>query len=464
MTGTYDAVVVGSGIGGLMAAAALGRAGQKVLVLERLSFVGGRYTSIDVGGYAVTTGAWTSMGARSNIGRFCSRVGAGVRYVTLRDLRRAGRPFSLMKVAIGDGRSFCFNPFPPRVLEALARPVPARLRVALVRPFVPADMRRFLALFSDWDSVLRVMMAAYYSRRDPSDDISAREFLRTLSTDELLPKVMDCFAGTASGLTVDTLPAGEFVRLVRDLMRVGLDFGYPVGGVRSIVEALAAVVKECGGEIRTKTSVARIVIEGRRATGVEVEDGPVIRAKRVVHNAGARALLRLAGEENLPPGYGERIRGLKPVECGAIIVGSRRPLVGDAAMLLPPDARRVVGIFEPTFFDATVAPRGRHMVDVFFPFQTRDVRRELELAMADLRDLFPDFDGVAERVVPMVFRGEWPAAECAQTFGQAGEKRLDPVTPVESLYLVGMDAKGSGVAGDLIPVGVERALSAMGVR
>jgi len=55
--GTYDAVVVGAGLGGLLAAALIAKKGGSVLVLERLRYVGGRFTTVDQDGSAITTGA-----------------------------------------------------------------------------------------------------------------------------------------------------------------------------------------------------------------------------------------------------------------------------------------------------------------------------------------------------------------------------------------------------------------------
>ena len=80
------------------------------------------------------------------------------------------------------------------------------------------------------------------------------------------------------------------------------------------------------------------------------------------------------------------------------------------------------------------------------------------MALADMRDLFPNFDEVVEWMMPMFFTGNWPGTESGQTFGQTGKNRLDPATPVENCFLVGMDVKGSGVAGDLIPLGVRGVL------
>ncbi|HUV73336.1 MAG TPA: 4Fe-4S binding protein, partial [Anaerolineae bacterium] len=98
----YDAVIIGSGIGGLMTAAALARLGWRVGVFEKLSFVGGRYSEIDYHGYAVTTGAWTSLGLRSNIGEFLQEMEAEADYVSLRD-KGCSQQF---RVRFKDGREF----------------------------------------------------------------------------------------------------------------------------------------------------------------------------------------------------------------------------------------------------------------------------------------------------------------------------------------------------------------------
>ena len=52
-----DVLVIGSGIGGLSAAAFLVASGYKTLVVERLPRIGGRYSTIERRGYKITTGA-----------------------------------------------------------------------------------------------------------------------------------------------------------------------------------------------------------------------------------------------------------------------------------------------------------------------------------------------------------------------------------------------------------------------
>jgi hypothetical protein len=60
-------------------------------------------------------------------------------------------------------------------------------------------------------------------------------------------------------------------------------------------------------------------------------------------------------------------------------------------------------------------------------------------------------------MVPMFFQGML-TAEMAHRLGQSGAERLDPRLPIKNLYLVGYDCAGYGMAGYIIPHGVEQAL------
>jgi len=53
----YDVVVIGSGIGGLSTAALLAQQGYKILVVERMSRLGGRMSTDECEGFKLPTGA-----------------------------------------------------------------------------------------------------------------------------------------------------------------------------------------------------------------------------------------------------------------------------------------------------------------------------------------------------------------------------------------------------------------------
>jgi len=415
----YDGVIIGAGIDGLMAGAALAKEGWKVALFEKLSFLGGRYTELDYRGYKVTTAAWTSLGEKCNIGRFLKDLGASVRYTTLKD--RGCTQQSTIRFR--EGREY-------PTLEAL---------------LPPGERHLFLRAIAK-------------GRREDLRPISTLDYMRRYIKNEDFLSAIGSLVSTASGMKIEAFPASEFIQIMADVIAAGSDFAFPLGGTRSLIEALVQIIQENEGEILYPTEVSGIWIEDGKAMGVILAGGTLVRAGVVVHNGGARRLVRLVGRERLPRDYVEHIEGLRPMDCGALILGTKEPLYTQAPMLLTPRCDRVVGIFSPTFFDPSVVPLGNHMVDVFFPVYSFDRRKELELAWGDLHALFPYLKECLDIAVPMLFIGNWTGAESAQTFGQVGEERLDPRTPIENLYLVGMDAVGSGAAGDLIPIGVRRLL------
>jgi len=75
---------------------------------------------------------------------------------------------------------------------------------------------------------------------------------------------------------------------------------YPRGGGGAIPRAYLRALRRAGGEIRVKTEVDRILVEGRRAIGVRLADGTEIRARHVISNADPQVTLgKLVGPEHL---------------------------------------------------------------------------------------------------------------------------------------------------------------------
>lgn len=59
----FDVIIIGSGAGGLCAGALLAKArSYRVLVLERLPFIGSRFSSLNHNGYTLSTGAFSIEG------------------------------------------------------------------------------------------------------------------------------------------------------------------------------------------------------------------------------------------------------------------------------------------------------------------------------------------------------------------------------------------------------------------
>jgi phytoene dehydrogenase-like protein len=410
-----------------MIAAALAQRGRRVAVFEKLRFAGGRYTQLTYRGAAVTTAAWTSLGRRSHIGRFLADLGigsdaasGGLRYISLHDVGLSEQ-FSLR---FADGRHY------PSPIEALT----PQARQAWMQ-----------AIVKGW--------------RGAPPDVSAHDYIAGFCDDPDLLALVDAVTTTATAVSSRAMPASEYVQITLDGREAGTDFAMPSGGVATIVNALVHALKSAGGEIFLRAPVGRILVADGQAQGIELADGRQVAAEVVAHNAGPARLIRLLGADTLPAPYVERLRGLKGADCAAIFFGVREALFDDAPMLITPGCRRVVGIFSPTRIDPSLSRDGLHLYNAFLPLHSADRTAELALAMEDLRTLFPTFDGTLAWHVPMIFTGGWPGAESSRTFGQTGDRRLEPTTPIHGLYLVGMDVQCSGVAGDLIPVGVRKLLA-----
>src|SRR3989442_941059 len=79
-------------------------------------------------------------------------------------------------------------------------------------------------------------------------------------------------------------------------------FGYIRGGMGALSQALATVLRAHGGEIRTETTVERILVRDRAATGVRLVGGEEVLARIVLSNADPIHTLRgLVGEAHLDP-------------------------------------------------------------------------------------------------------------------------------------------------------------------
>lgn len=444
----YDVAIIGSGIGGLMAGAALARSGRSVAVFEKLSFPGGRYTELDYRGAAVTTGAWTNLGPKSHIGRFLADLGIELPYTSIADMGLTEQ----YTLRFPDGRRYAglFELLTPEARRAWLK------AILKGREQISESVNQRMAN-GEPHSPIRPFTHSL-------DEISAADYIAQFSTDPDLLAAVEAIAATASGLSSQAMPASEYLQITLDGREAGRDFAMPVGGVRTIIKALTKTLRHAGGELFVRTPVAQILITpsfqggGGSAVGLKLEDGRLVRSRVVVHNGGPGRFIQLVGADKLPPDYLARLTSLKSVECAALFGATREPLFTDAPITMTPCCRRVVGIFSPTLLDPRLSKQGLHLFDAFFPTYGDDRTAELELALADLRDLFPNFDALVEWTVPMFFSGAWPGAESGQTFGQTGNQRLDPATPIENCFLVGMDVTGSGVAGDLIPLGVQRLL------
>jgi phytoene dehydrogenase-like protein len=286
--GPYDAVFVGSGINALAGGALLARAGWRVCVLERNDRLGGAIRTEDgliVPGYVHEVfSSWHPLFTGS------------AAYAELKDdLERHGLEYLNTDLPTGsafpDGSSaFLTTSLEDNVAE-LDRHAPgdgAAWQAAFEGFMANADLS-FGVLSSELWSGAGFGLAQRAYRRFGRRGLLAYggEVLSTcrdwLGDTFASPQAHGLLAPWVlhTGLGPEQAVSGFMTKVIGAALQLG---GMPVprgGGVR-LVEALAAVVREAGGELRTEAEVERILVSDGRATAVRLTDGEVLQVERAV--------------------------------------------------------------------------------------------------------------------------------------------------------------------------------------
>jgi phytoene dehydrogenase-like protein len=297
----FDAAVVGAGHNGLTCAAYLARAGRRVLVLERRDTIGGMSGSEELAAPGFLSDVHASGYLIAKLGPAPDELGLaarGLRLIT---------PDPNWAQVFPDGRAFLIGRDPEATARSMAR-------------FSSRDAETWRGLYARYRAARPAILAAMFSAPEPlaaelERDAAGFRFQMQSArswTDETFesPEMRLFFtsAGLHVGLAPDDSLGGQFGWLFASVIQ---DAGCSIvaGGMRHVSAALASVVTDHGGAIRTGATVAAIETADGRATGLRLADGERIAvAGPVAVNADPRHLvLDLLGEA-AGPDLAARIR------------------------------------------------------------------------------------------------------------------------------------------------------------
>ena len=302
-TQTADAVVIGAGPNGLVAANALADAGWDVVLVE----------ANDVPGGAVRTAEVTAPGFRNDLFSAFYPLAAASPVIEGLDLHHHGLSWTqapkVVTHVLPDDRSAVLHRRPEDTAAGLDT-------------FAPGDGQAWLDMYAQWQRIRDPLLDALFTPFPPVRP--AMSLLRALGTadavDMLRQAVLpvhrladELFDGEGAAVLLtgnamhsdvgpDAAGSGLFGWL---LCMLGQDVGFPVpvGGAGCLVDALVARYEAAGGELWTGSRVTTVEVDGGRATGVRLTDGRRVVVRRaVLADVDAPTLYDdLVGREHLPP-------------------------------------------------------------------------------------------------------------------------------------------------------------------
>lgn len=308
MTQQYDAIVVGGGHNGLIAAARLARAGRRTLLLEAQESLGGLAGGRTLGGLTVPAGAHLLYALHPGIERSLELAHHGLAYVG-RDIGTLAVNAEGRRLAIGKddaawaalekrlmGYARALAPFreipPPRPVGGGWSDRWALGKLGLrLRRLGRGELREFL----------RIVL------------LNAQDLLDDHLTDPLLKAGLawDALLGTH---LAPRSPGGVLAWLYRLSGRAAgsAPLALPRGGVPAFADALSAAARAAGVEIRTSAPVARVLLDEDRVRGVVLAGGEELMARQVLCSTDPRrTLCDFVGAPWLDTGFLRQARRLR---------------------------------------------------------------------------------------------------------------------------------------------------------
>src|SRR5271155_2134974 len=271
-TAQFDAVVIGAGAGGLFIAARLSHRGYRTLVVERLDKLGGRASTDDIDGFKVNNGA----------------IVIEVDGITQQTCEEVGAPFDIRE------------PKPPLLYRIGGKDVDVS----------GGGWGLLLGkLTRQGAKLVKGIGAARNDSGLPEDEISTAEWVSRYTKSEGVHGIFRNMCASIFAVGSEDLPARVFLTYFTRKSAFKR-FGFHPEGTIGLWRGLANVVTSHGGGVWLSTGGTKVMVDGQRVTGVQVErDGATVEiaSSIVVSDIGPAATVRLIETSDVPTEYSDLV-------------------------------------------------------------------------------------------------------------------------------------------------------------
>jgi carotene isomerase len=466
-----DVIVIGSGIGGLVAAGLLARYGKSVIVCESHTTPGGAAHEFERQGFRFDSGPSFYCGladphSLNPVRLVLAALGESLDTVTYDPLGYYHFPEGTLPIYANS----------QRYREAVAQFTPqgatelAALEARFLKLYRALRTFPLLALRPDW-RLLPLLLTRCPSGllkllpRLPDIQASAGAIVGQTVADPWVKRLIDLECFLLSGLKAEATVAPEMAFMFGERNASRVD--YPLGGSGAMVKALVRGLQRWGGELRLGTHVEQVLVTSGRVTGVRLRGGGTLSAPVVISNATLwDTVNQLVAPEDLPASYrhqahqtpavdsfmhlhlGIRANGLEDLKVHHVVVhDSDRDITA-------PGNTCMVSI--PSVLDASLAPAGHHVVHAYTLEPWQGWQKDADYAHRKRQRAEPLYRAL-EKIIPDLRQGD-PSRIVLELIGtplthqrflrrhqgtygpaiKAGEGRFPGgKTPVQGLYRVG---------------------------
>ncbi len=433
----YDVVVIGAGIGGLVAGAFLSRWGKRTLVVEQHNIPGGYCTSFKRGGFLFDAAV--------------HHIGGCGKYSIV------GRCLKELEIELD---FFRLDPMDNLIFPSFSVEIPADIddyQSSLQKRY-PAEKENISGFFGELVKLYRAIINE--SERSPTLE-RYREKTYGAMLDGFFddPELKATLAGQWGylGSPAHEVSSIGMCQMLVNYLRDGA--WYPRGGTQGFADAFAKKLRDSGGDLLLSSRVEEMFLKGNRVAGVRLDEGGDIGAEYVISNIDARQTFfkLIKDKEQVDPAFMDRMRGMKESPSYFLLYLGLDPEINlsnfKRGFYHSPNHQWKY-ISAPTMVDQSLATKGRQEITVVATIEEKydeiedwkDLKDRLTKGtIRYLEDFVPNLEKhieVVDAATPKTLErytlnAKGAAYGWAVTLGQTGPGRTANKTPVENLYLAG---------------------------